>query len=105
MIKLGTAEGSRGVTGFTSQLGRNMLRSLDHIVLRQTQTTGMATIAIAWRAFEQTIDVARLAPGRAVHPGQRKARLQMVEVARHGLRQRRSTPSQEQHQRPYSDGV
>lgn len=82
MVKFRATERDRGVARLTPLRCLKMLRRLDHIGFGQTGAAHVATGAIPRRSLEYTIDVAGLATGVGMYPGQRKPCLYVVEVSR-----------------------
>ena len=95
MTEFGTAEGLCRMTGFTTQLARQVLLRLHHIVSSQTQPAGMTGRAVARSAPQYAARVARLTTYGGVSAGQGESCLQMIEASGLALRLQANSKGQE----------
>jgi len=91
VVELGPGERHGGVTAFTPLGGGHMAGRLDHIGLGQAVAAGMAGGAITRCALEHARHMAGLAARVGMRARQRKAGLDVVEVACRTLCERRAT--------------
>lgn len=85
MAEFGAGEILGGMAGIASCHRGQMLDSLDHIISRQTQTTGVATGTVFGRTFKYPIQVATFTPRIRVHSRQREAGFKVVKILGAGL--------------------
>lgn len=85
VAEFGATERFGAVTSFTAHLGGHVGLWFHHIIVGQTQATGMTTGTVFGGALENPAHVTRFTTCRKVLSRQRKAGLQVVKIAQCAL--------------------